>query len=99
MNDFIRGIKGGGYHPEANFSVWDLPDAAELIAKKPGLAGDNIGKYVEDIGIDDTLEMKLNRLIVPKLKEMLKQNKLKVNGKKKDLIDRIIKNNVPLLSA
>ena len=55
MNDFIRGIKGGGYHPEANFSVWDLPDAAELIAKKPGLAGDNIGKYVEDIGIDDTL--------------------------------------------
>jgi len=55
MNKEIKGIKGGGYHPEANFSVWDLPDAAELIAKKPGLAGDNIGKYVEDIGIDDTL--------------------------------------------
>ena len=58
-----------------------------------------LSKTEKHIGIDDTLEMKLNRLIVPKLKEMLKQNKLKVNGKKKDLIDRIIKNNVSLLSA
>ena len=55
MDDKIKGIVGGGYMPESNFSVWDLDDAHELVEKKPLLSGDNLRKYVEMVGIDDTL--------------------------------------------
>ena len=55
LDDRIKGIAGGGYLPEENFSVWDLDDAPELVKKKPLLTGDNLLKYVQMIGIDDTL--------------------------------------------
>ena len=55
MDDRIKGIAGGGYLPESNFSVWDLDDAQELVEKKPLLSGDNLKKYVQMVGIDDTL--------------------------------------------
>lgn len=39
-HDIVEGIKGGGYMPENNFSLDDLPDniANELTLAKPGLA-------------------------------------------------------------
>jgi len=55
LDDRIKGISGGGYLPEENFSVWDLDDAAELVKKKPSLSGDNLLKYVQMVGVDDTL--------------------------------------------
>ena len=55
LDDRIKGIAGGGYLPEENFSVWDLDDAPELVKKKPLLTGDNLLKYVQMVGIDDTL--------------------------------------------
>jgi len=55
MDDKIKGIVGGGYMPESNFSVWDLDDAEEMVKKKPLLTGDNLRKYIEMVGIDDTL--------------------------------------------
>lgn len=55
LDDRIAGIKGGGYLPESNFTIWDLPDAEEIVKQKPSLTGDNISKYVENIGVDDTL--------------------------------------------
>ena len=51
-----EGIKGGGYLPEENFSVWDLDNAKELVAKKPLLAGDNLEKYMFEIGLDKGFE-------------------------------------------
>jgi hypothetical protein len=39
-HDFIKGIRGGGYMPENNFKLGDLPEETqdELIELKPGLA-------------------------------------------------------------
>ena len=51
-----EGIRGGGYLPEENFSVWDLDNAEELIKKKPLLAGDNLDKYMYEIGLDKGFE-------------------------------------------
>ena len=63
LDDRIKGIAGGGYLPEENFSVWDLDDAAELVKKKPSLSGDNLLKYVQMVGVDDTLvELVHNRM-------------------------------------
>jgi len=55
-SEYVDGIAGGGYLPEENFSVWDLPDAQELIKVTPALGGDNLLKYVQEIGVDENLE-------------------------------------------
>jgi hypothetical protein len=56
MSEHIKGIVGGGYLPEENFSVWDLADAEELVEKKPKLAGDNLTKYINRMGVDESFE-------------------------------------------
>ena len=56
MSEHIKGIVGGGYLPEENFSVWDLADAEELVEKKPKLAGDNLTKYINNMGVDESFE-------------------------------------------
>ena len=56
MSDHVTGIVGGGYLPEENFSVWDLADAEELVEKKPKLAGDNLQKYINNMGVDESFE-------------------------------------------
>ena len=56
MDDRIAGVKGGGYLPEENFSVWDLDDGAELVKKKTMLAGDNLEKYMFEVGLDEGFE-------------------------------------------
>jgi hypothetical protein len=40
MSNFVEGIIGGGYQPEKNFSMNDLPEKTreEMFAKKPGLS-------------------------------------------------------------
>lgn len=40
-NPIVKGIRGGGYMPQHNFKLEDLPDevAEKLIDEKPGLAG------------------------------------------------------------
>ena len=53
---YVEGIAGGGYLPEENFSVWDLPDAQELVKETPALGGDDLMKYVQEIGVDENLE-------------------------------------------
>ncbi|RZD42780.1 MAG: hypothetical protein CXT73_02240 [Methanobacteriota archaeon] len=55
-SEYVDGIAGGGYLPEENFSVWDLPDAQELVKVTPALGGDNLLKYVQEIGVDENLE-------------------------------------------
>lgn len=56
----IKGIKGGGYLPESNFSVNDLDDATrdKLVKKKPLLM--TFGERIEVYGINDEMikEMK-----------------------------------------
>ena len=56
MSEHVKGIVGGGYLPEENFSVWDLADAEELVNKKPALAGDNLQKYINKMGVDESFE-------------------------------------------
>ena len=55
-SEHVAGIVGGGYLPEENFSVWDLADAEELVEKKPKLAGDNLQKYINNMGVDESFE-------------------------------------------
>ena len=55
-SEYVTGIVGGGYLPEENFSVWDLADAEELVEKKPKLAGDNLQKYINNMGVDESFE-------------------------------------------
>lgn len=53
MDSRIKGIVGGGFAPESNFTIWDLGDKAakELLEKKPTLCP--VGEYIEHIGVDD----------------------------------------------
>ena len=59
-SDYVKGIKGGGYMPENNFSMSDLDDelAETLMDKKPALATPFY--YWSKNGVDETL-MKMLR--------------------------------------
>ena len=61
-HDQIEGIKGGGYMPQSNFSLYDLEDETrdELLAKKPRLRGlvDKLrAKKWEDIDENDLSDL------------------------------------------
>jgi len=63
LHPIVQGIKGGGYRPENNFSIFDLPPRAreELIEKKPALAG--IAELYRLEGLTPRVkELVLNRL-------------------------------------
>ena len=85
MDDKIKGIVGGGYMPESNFSVWDLDDAEEIVKKKPLLSGDNLRKYVDIVGIDDTLTELVHNAQEPKSDKGVEISVLE----KKDIFDAI----------
>lgn len=57
--NIIKGIKGGGYMPENNFSLVDLPEAEQdaLFEKRPELA--TCSYYFKKKGLDDTLKQML----------------------------------------
>lgn len=59
-SDIVKGIVGGGYMPQNNFSMSDLPeeDADRLMEKKPDLA--TFLFYYRKNGIDDVLVKKIN---------------------------------------
>jgi hypothetical protein len=59
----IKGIRGGGYAPERNFSMDDLPKETqdELIAKKPGLM--NCQMYLKRVGSDASLIERINSML------------------------------------
>jgi len=51
----IEGVGDGGYEPQHNFDIRDLPEgtAEELLKSKPLLGG--IEYYIKNVGIDDTV--------------------------------------------
>jgi hypothetical protein len=53
--DLVKGILGGGYKPENNFSITDLPEKQQeaLGEKNPQLLP--LKKYVEKFGVDESL--------------------------------------------
>jgi len=64
-SEHVKLINGGGYLPENNFSLEDLPEAEReaLISKKPSLSLDMKG-YVKEHGLDDFVKAYLKRMDV-----------------------------------
>ena len=64
QSDGIRGITGGGYKPENNFSVMDLPESVrtQLVNDKPDLA--NLETKIKMFGWDDPrIQTQLERVL------------------------------------
>lgn len=58
MDDRIKGLNGGGYLPEHNFDVKDLPNWKQLVEKKPTLL--TLQEYINEFGIDESVSERIN---------------------------------------
>ncbi len=94
-DDRIEGIRGGGYKPENNFSIYDLPEdmRIKLINEKPDL--ENLSDMYSRFGLADKVIARLLRMLdhdrFPPIYEFTNENKIVVL--ESEDIDRFIRDN------
>lgn len=82
MDNRIKGLNGGGYLPESNFKVTDLPNWEQLVEKKPHLMeiGDYINRFGPDESVLDRIELENDVVEEDGTKYVLLENSLTYSG-------------------